>query len=228
LSRAFGFAPFSRRSLTTSKLPPAAWCSEVRPCLSLAFGSVPLSSSFLTFLTSPSLAASISFSLKSAGKVKHWENHQPSPGAVGARGGVEKETAARAAETAVLLARCDFAQKREARRAAPGNPACATLKVVTRSPLCAMSSVGRVAYVVSYRRGSNSQNERYMLLEIEGVNSDSEAARFVGRKVLWRSPDGRLSVKGIIVRVHGCKGRVVARFRKPLPGQAIGTRALIL
>jgi len=90
-----------------------------------------------------------------------------------------------------------------------------------------MSSVGRVAYVVSYRRGSNSQNERYVLLEIEGV-SGGEAARFVGRKVLWRSPDGRLSVKGIIVRVHGCKGRVVARFRKPLPGQAIGTRALIL
>jgi large subunit ribosomal protein L35Ae len=91
-----------------------------------------------------------------------------------------------------------------------------------------MSSVGHVAYVVSYRRGSNSQNERYVLLEIEGVRSDSEAARFVGRKVLWRSPNGKLSVKGVIVRVHGCRGRVVARFRKPLPGQAVGTQVTIL
>ncbi len=88
--------------------------------------------------------------------------------------------------------------------------------------------VGCVAYVVSYRRGSNSQNEKYVLLEIEGVRSDSEAARFVGRKVLWKSPDGKLSVKGVIVRVHGCKGRVLAKFRKPLPGQAIGTQVAIV
>jgi len=91
-----------------------------------------------------------------------------------------------------------------------------------------MSSVSHVAYVVSYRRGSNSQNERYMLLEIEGVRSDGEASRFVGRKVLWRSLDGRLSVKGVIVRVHGCKGRVLAKFRRPLPGQAIGTQVAIV
>jgi large subunit ribosomal protein L35Ae len=91
-----------------------------------------------------------------------------------------------------------------------------------------MSSVSHVAYAVSYRRGSNSQNERYVLLEIEGVRSDGEAAHFVGRKVLWKSPDGKLSVKGVIVRVHGCRGRVIAKFRKPLPGQAIGTRVAIL
>jgi ribosomal protein L35AE/L33A len=63
-----------------------------------------------------------------------------------------------------------------------------------------------VAYAVSYRRGSNSQNERYVLLEIEGVRSDSEAARFVGRKVLWKSPDGKLTVKGVIVRVSRLQG----------------------
>lgn len=91
-----------------------------------------------------------------------------------------------------------------------------------------MSGGVREAFVVSYRRGSNSQNERYMLLEIEGVKSDREAARFIGRKVVWRSPDGKLTVKGVIVRTHGCGGRVIARFRKPLPGQALGTRAVIL
>lgn len=84
------------------------------------------------------------------------------------------------------------------------------------------------AFVVSYRRGSNSQNERYALLEAEGVRSEREASRLVGRKVLWRSSDGKITIRGVIVRVHGRRGRVLAKFRRALPGQAIGTPVQII
>ncbi|RLF06579.1 MAG: 50S ribosomal protein L35ae [Thermoprotei archaeon] len=84
------------------------------------------------------------------------------------------------------------------------------------------------AYIVSFRRGAKTQDERYVILEVDGVNSDSKAARLIGRKVVWRSPNGGFEVRGKIIGVHGRRGRVIARLRKPLPGQALGTKALIL
>ncbi|MEM0226309.1 MAG: 50S ribosomal protein L35ae [Thermofilaceae archaeon] len=90
-----------------------------------------------------------------------------------------------------------------------------------------MSAVGRRAFIVSYRRGSNSQNERYVILEVEGVSSGAEAARFIGRKVVYLLPNGE-KVQGRVVRVHGRGGRLIARFRRPLPGQALGKTALVI
>lgn len=91
-----------------------------------------------------------------------------------------------------------------------------------------MSAFGRKAYILSYRRGSNAQYESYMIIEVDGVGSRREAAQMVGRKVVWKSPDGKLTVVGTVVRPHGNKGRVLVRFRKPLSGQAIGSVAYIL
>ena len=91
-----------------------------------------------------------------------------------------------------------------------------------------MEAGPRRAFIVSFRRGPNTQNERYVILEVEGVKSRGEAAQLIGRKIVWRSPDGRLEVRGRIVRVHGNAGRVIARLRKPLPGQALATTALVL
>jgi len=90
-----------------------------------------------------------------------------------------------------------------------------------------MSAVGLRAFVVSYRRGSNSQSERYAIVEVEGVTDYRSASRLIGRKVVWTSPNGRRFV-GRIVRVHGNGGRVLVRFRRPLPGQAIGTTAVVV
>ncbi len=90
-----------------------------------------------------------------------------------------------------------------------------------------MSAAGRRAFILCYRRGSGSQSEHYVLLEVEGVRSREEASHLVGRKVVWVRPDGR-SFVGRIVRAHGGRGRVIARFRRPLPGQALGTQAVVL
>ncbi len=82
--------------------------------------------------------------------------------------------------------------------------------------------------ILHYRLGANRQRENQVILEVEGITSRSEAARLIGRKVLWKHPVSGEVFRGKIVRVHGCKGRVVARFRKALPGQALGTRVVIV
>lgn len=53
------------------------------------------------------------------------------------------------------------------------------------------------------------------------MKSFFEACRLVGRKVAWKS--GKNRIVGKIVALHGKKGLVRARFRKGVPGQALGT-----
>lgn len=80
--------------------------------------------------------------------------------------------------------------------------------------------------IVGYRRGTNTQYEKQMLIRVDGVNSRNEASKLIGWKVAYRSGKGRI-FRGKIVRVHGGKGIVVAVFDPPLPGQAIGGNVYI-
>jgi large subunit ribosomal protein L35Ae len=59
------------------------------------------------------------------------------------------------------------------------------------------------------------------LIQFAQVDSISLAGQLIGRKVVWRQEKSTLI--GKIVGTHGKKGVVRARFRKGLPGQAIGT-----
>ncbi|MEM0093700.1 MAG: 50S ribosomal protein L35ae [Thermofilum sp.] len=90
-----------------------------------------------------------------------------------------------------------------------------------------MTAAGRKAYILSYQRGCKTQNERYAIVEVEGVSSRSEACALIGRKVVWKNPISGELFTGRIVDVHGCSGRLRARFAKPLPGQAIGSEAKV-
>ncbi len=74
--------------------------------------------------------------------------------------------------------------------------------------------------VVQYRRGRKTQYKYQMILEVEGVDTKEKAQGLLGKKVIYKTPSGK-EIKGEITRVHGCKGRVVARFEKGLPGQAL-------
>ncbi len=53
------------------------------------------------------------------------------------------------------------------------------------------------------------------------TKSVSQASQLIGRKVAWKS--GKNKIIGKIVDTHGNKGLVRAKFRKGLPGQALGT-----
>ena len=75
--------------------------------------------------------------------------------------------------------------------------------------------------IVNYRIGPKTQRPKECIIQFAHVTSVSEAGRLVGRKVAWRS--GKNRIIGKVVALHGKKGLVRARFRKGVPGQALGT-----
>jgi len=80
--------------------------------------------------------------------------------------------------------------------------------------------------ILCYRTGPKTQSPKEYILQFPNVESCGEAARLIGRKVAWSV--GERKIKGKIVALHGRKGLVRARFRRGLPGQAIGTQAEIV
>ena len=75
--------------------------------------------------------------------------------------------------------------------------------------------------IVSYRMGPKTQKSKECLIRFHGVESVSEVGGLIGGKVAW--PIGERKCRGKIVALHGKKGLVRARFRKGLPGKALGS-----
>ncbi|MEM2911505.1 MAG: 50S ribosomal protein L35ae [Candidatus Bathyarchaeia archaeon] len=75
--------------------------------------------------------------------------------------------------------------------------------------------------IVNYRIGPKTQRSKECIIQFAHAKSVSEASRLIGRKVAWKS--GKNKIIGKIVDTHGNKGLVRARFRRGLPGQALGT-----
>lgn len=80
--------------------------------------------------------------------------------------------------------------------------------------------------IISYRTGPETQRSKECILRFSNIKSSRKAARLVGRKVAWPAEEHKM--RGKIVALHGKKGLVRARFRKGLPGQALGTRVEII
>ncbi|RLE58378.1 MAG: 50S ribosomal protein L35ae [Thermoprotei archaeon] len=83
------------------------------------------------------------------------------------------------------------------------------------------------ARIVNFELGGKRQYPDRVIIEIEGVKSLAEAMRFINKKVVWITPTGK-KIIGKIRRPHGRKGKLLAVFRKGLPGQALGTKVLII
>ena len=75
--------------------------------------------------------------------------------------------------------------------------------------------------ITNYRVGPRTQRSKECIIKFPHVTSGSEASRLIGRKVAWNI--GKKKIVGKIVALHGDKGLVRARFRKGVPGQALGT-----
>lgn len=76
--------------------------------------------------------------------------------------------------------------------------------------------------IKNYRIGPRTQRSKECIIKFAHVTSVSEASRLIGRKVAWKL--GKNKIVGKIVGLHGGKGLVRVRFRKGVPGQALGTR----
>jgi len=86
---------------------------------------------------------------------------------------------------------------------------------------------GRRGVVTSYRRGKHLQHTNQVILIFDEIETKSEAAALVGRKVKWTSPEEK-EFLGKVLGPHGNSGAVRAKFRTNLPGQAIGTPCALL
>jgi large subunit ribosomal protein L35Ae len=77
---------------------------------------------------------------------------------------------------------------------------------------------GRILY---YRTGPRTQKSKECIIQFTHILSASEAASLVGRKVVWRQNKNR--IVGTIIALHGLKGLVRVRFRRGVPGNALGS-----
>ncbi len=84
-----------------------------------------------------------------------------------------------------------------------------------------------VGIVLGYQRGTKTQYVNNVLIKV--ISSEvGNVANLIGSKVLVKDKYGNEYV-GKIIRVHarGKNNVVIARFNRNLPGQAIGSEALI-
>lgn len=73
--------------------------------------------------------------------------------------------------------------------------------------------------ILSYRRGRKTQKVNQAIALIDKVNNREEAKKYIGKRV--EIAFSKSSIKGVIVKPHGDNGRVIIRFRRGLPGQAM-------
>jgi large subunit ribosomal protein L35Ae len=75
--------------------------------------------------------------------------------------------------------------------------------------------------IMNYRIGIRTQASSECLIQFVNLDSETQAGKLIGRKVLWNGEKSQLV--GKIVGFHGKKGVVRAKFKKGVPGQALGT-----
>ena len=62
---------------------------------------------------------------------------------------------------------------------------------------------------------------RECLVQFTDIISAAKAGQLIGQKVVWKGENKKLS--GKIVGFHGKNGAVRVKFKKGVPGQALGT-----
>ncbi|MBM3304081.1 MAG: 50S ribosomal protein L35ae [Candidatus Aenigmarchaeota archaeon] len=117
----------------------------------------------------------------------------------------------------------------KARKAAPkagkGQPKPAKAEAV-KPEAGAPAADSRVAIILNYRGGRKTRRMNQMLIEVEAADSRTKASAYIGRRVVWKTPSGRL-IYGRITHPHGSRGVLRARFAKGLPGEALGKKARV-
>ena len=59
-----------------------------------------------------------------------------------------------------------------------------------------------------------------ILVDIPSIKSKREAGKFIGKKAVWIDEKGNKYV-GLVSGLHGRKGTLKVKFKKPLPAKAL-------
>ncbi len=80
--------------------------------------------------------------------------------------------------------------------------------------------------IMNYRIGIRTQTSRECLIQFTNVESLGKVGKFIGQKVVWKGEKSELF--GKVVGFHGKNGVVRVRFKKGVPGQALGTTVKLI
>ncbi len=79
---------------------------------------------------------------------------------------------------------------------------------------------------MNYKIGIRTQKPNECLIQVTSATDTAEAGQLIGQKVIWKSENMRHA--GRIVGLHGKNGVLIARFKKGVPGQALGATVEIV
>jgi large subunit ribosomal protein L35Ae len=74
---------------------------------------------------------------------------------------------------------------------------------------------------MNYRIGIRTQMPHECLIQFTDIVTAAQAGQLIGQKVMWKGENEKHI--GKIVGFHGKKGAVRVKFKKGVPGQALGT-----
>ena len=80
--------------------------------------------------------------------------------------------------------------------------------------------------ILNYRIGIRTQSSRECLIQFDNVASSAQAGQLMGQKVVWK--DAKNKFIGRVVGLHGRNGTVRVKFKKGVPGKALGTKVELI
>ena len=79
---------------------------------------------------------------------------------------------------------------------------------------------------MNYKGGRRTQYTNQLIVDVNECPNKEQASKLISNTVEWTTPTGK-KIIGNVRRAHGNNGRVLVRFNKGLPGQALGSEVEI-
>ncbi|MBT7902301.1 50S ribosomal protein L35ae [Candidatus Woesearchaeota archaeon] len=80
--------------------------------------------------------------------------------------------------------------------------------------------------ISNFKGSHKTQVHNQMIIVVPEVDSRDEAAKLVGKSVVWTSVAGK-ELKGEVRSAHGNSGAIRVLFETGMPGQSIGQKVKI-
>ena len=77
--------------------------------------------------------------------------------------------------------------------------------------------------IIGYKGSHRTMHGNQVIVEVDGVKKKADANKLVGKKATFTTSGGK-KILGKIASTHGNRAAVRVRFRRGLPGQAIGQK----
>ena len=78
----------------------------------------------------------------------------------------------------------------------------------------------------NFRRSRHATHETHMIIYVAENKNKDDAAKLVGKKVVWTSP-AKKEICGTVAAAHGGKGGIRVIFETGMPGQSCGSKVTI-